>query len=151
MVEVPVGSDSVLDKKTEMNQCDVALLLYDGHASTSFSYLQPIYQRIQSDFPSLPCFFVQTKSDLPTVTQESKVSPTTFFNKNKTLLHTTISTKTERPGKLFEELVAAAVLGQHGRKSGGAVTSWKRKVGLGVTITVVIGGLVLAGRFIWKA
>lgn len=146
MLEVPTTGGAPIDKS--VGKCDVALLLYDGHSSTSFSYIYPIYQHIQHQFPSLPCVIVQTKTDLPAVNQESKPSPANFLSKNKHVVHATVSTKSGRPSKLFEDIVAIAV-GQRGKS--GHVASWKRKLGLGITITVVGVGLVLAGRLLWKA
>jgi hypothetical protein len=126
-----------------MAKCDVVLLLYDEQGST---YIHPIYQRLQTEFPSIPCVVVKTKSD----TAESKTLQNNFTSKNKQLIHTSISTKTARPTKLFEDLATVAV-GQQEKNMTGGLAVWKRRVGFGITITVVVGGLVFAGRLLWRA
>jgi hypothetical protein len=152
-----------------MAKCDVALLLYsdtdDGHnrqsqqhgqETTATTYIQPIYQRLQAEFPSIPCIVAKTKGDLSEPSNKASQPttpiplPTNFTSKNKHVTHTIISTKTARPTKLFEDLVMVAV-GQQEKNIVGGLAVWKRRVGFGITITVVVGGLVFAGRLLWKA
>ena len=146
MLEVPPTVESPLDSKENMAKCDVVLLLYDNGQPGSSTYIQPIFHRLQTEFPSIPCIVARTKADLP----ESKTSQNSFTSKNKQVVHTTISTKTAHPTKLFEDLVVLAV-GQQEKNMAGGLALWKRRVGFGITITVVVGGLVFAGRLLWKA
>lgn len=143
LLEVPFSGDSSpLDDKVEMAKCDVVMLMYDS-LSTS-SQVQPVFQRLLSEFPSTPCVIVHSKSDLP----ESKSQASTYTTKRKNIVHTSVSTKTGRPTKLFEEVVIVAV-GQQ-EKNVAMTGLWKRRVGVGITLTVLVGGLFLAGRFLWK-
>lgn len=121
-----------------MAKCDAVVLLYDGPASSS--HVQPIFQRLQSEFPTTPCVVVHTKADLP----ESKPLSSSYASKRKNVVHTSVSLKAGRPSQVFSSVVTVAV-GQ--QQQNVAMTGrWKRRLGVGITLTVIVGGLFLAWR-----
>lgn len=57
----------ILIASEEMNNCDLACLLYDGNDAYSFNYISELHTHLRKR--NVPCFFVRLKVDLPLVQQ----------------------------------------------------------------------------------
>eukprot|EP00742_Colponemidia_sp_Colp-10_P006117 GILJ01006545.1.p1 GENE.GILJ01006545.1~~GILJ01006545.1.p1 ORF type:complete len:664 (+),score=78.57 GILJ01006545.1:33-1994(+) len=129
---------------TNMEQCDVACLVYSRDAPDSFAYLIRLCNMIPRH---VPIVFVETKADLPSTRQSSIQTPQEFCDAEEYAAPIRLSVKTDDTSALFRKLVDFALHPKKGVPAAALARpspfSFKK-----VLLVSLLG--VIAGGLAWK-
>ncbi|KNE70213.1 small GTP-binding protein domain [Allomyces macrogynus ATCC 38327] len=137
----------VLTNRKRLEQCDVALFVYDSSDVNSFAY---VAQQIKQLDSSIPCVIVATKSDLDLVQQRYEVPPDVFCRQLELDKPIHISVKDNIMADVYNVVSAVAMNPVSAIPKGKSRRPERSPLGRYLAITAAVGATAAVGFAVWR-
>eukprot|EP01113_Clastostelium_recurvatum_P050795 TRINITY_DN9705_c0_g1_i4.p1 TRINITY_DN9705_c0_g1~~TRINITY_DN9705_c0_g1_i4.p1 ORF type:complete len:646 (+),score=129.20 TRINITY_DN9705_c0_g1_i4:85-2022(+) len=147
-----VDEAGTLQTRDTMEQCDLAVLIYDHTNKSSLSTLINTHAILHKMDPSLPTVFVSSKPDLtPAVVQDApRITPQAYFTQWNLVPQYSLNLRRPVSPEFYSGLLTTIIKSHNGPIAISGSGKWGRRILGGVAFLVVVGGFAFVGRFVWK-